>query len=402
VKRLAWSALCWLAIGTGSALAAGRSVSYSTWIVSGNLVTMRLLLPASAARPLVGVAVPVLTTDRLKDYVLQHVTVASSGGSCPAIDQGYDLGQVDPLAVGPDLYGFELVYRCTDPAQLVLRDTVLFATVPDHVDFASIRTHGQMVQQLFTAGKQQLALPDAGAPPAAGIFAYVRIGLMHVLDSTDRWCVLLAALLLVRRRTDVGGIVLALAAGYVLSLALTSTGWVLPRVIALEAFVGLLVALLGAVIALRDGQYRAVGILGWASLLVLLAVAATFMHAPWAALLLLGGACLSAGVMLVVNRTVGHDMRWLVLIALFAFLDGSVMSAVLPPAQLPQRSLLQVVLGFAAGAWFIESLLVAVIAAIFLVVRAQRMVAARSLLDEVAAAGLSGVGTFWLVSRLWA
>jgi len=28
-------------------------------------------------------------------------------------------------------------------------------------------------------------------------------------------------------------------------------------------------------------------------------------------------------------------------------------------------------------------------------------VAARALLDELLAAGLSGVGTFWLVSRLW-
>jgi hypothetical protein len=401
VKRLACIALCWLAIGTGSALAASRSVSYSTWIVSGNLVTMRLLLPVSAARRLVGVAVPVLTTDRLKDYVLQHVTVGSSGGSCPAIDQGYDLGQVDPLAVGPDLYGFEIVYRCTDPQQLVLRDTVLFATVPGHVDFASIRTHGQVVQQLFTAGRQQLALPDAGAPPAAGLFAYVRIGLLHVLESIDRCCVLLAALLLVRRRGDVGGIIVALAGGYLLALALAASGWVLPQVNSIEAFVGLLVALLGAVLAWRDGPYRRFGVLGWPSLLVLLAVASTLLHAPWAALVLVGGAFMSAGVMLALARGGGERLGWWVLMALFAFLDGVVMTAVLPPAQLPQRSLVQVALGFSTGAWFIESLLVAVSAAMFLVVRAPQLVRARALFDEVVAAALSGVGTFWLVSRLW-
>jgi hypothetical protein len=400
VKRLAWLALCWSVLGSGSVLAAGRSVSYSTWIVSGNLVTLRLLLPVSEARRLVGVAVPVLTTDRLKDYVLQHVTVASSGGSCPAIDQGYDLGLVDPLAVGPDLYGFELIYRCTDATQMVLRDTVLVGAVPEHVDFATIRTHGQVVQQLFTAARQQLVLPDAGAPSAAGLLAYVRIGLMHVLDNIDRWCVLLGALLLVRRRGDVGGVIVALAAGYLLSLALSATGWVVPRVGVAEACVGLLIALLGTVLVLRDGQYPRIGILGWASLLVLLAIASGFMHAPWAALLLLGGALLFAGVMLV-ERSTGQGPGWLLLIALFACLDGVVMAAVLPPAQLPQRSLLQVVLGFDTGAWLIESVLVAGMAAVLLVVRARRIVVARALLDNCLAAGLSGVGTFWLVSRLW-
>jgi uncharacterized membrane protein len=399
MRRLAWLALCWLAVGTGSALAAGRSVSYSTWIVSGNLVTVRLRLPVSEARRLVGVAVPVLTTERLKNYVLEHLSVSSAGGSCPAIDQGYDLGQVDPLAVGPDLYGFELLFRCSDPQQMVLRDTVLFANVPDHVNFALIRTHGQDVEQLFTAGRQQLALPQAGAPPAAGISAYLRIGLLHVLDSLDRWCVLLAALLLMRRWQEAGGIILALAGGYLLSLALSASGWVSPRGGAVEAFVGLLVALLGAVLALRDGQYRRVGILGWVGLLVLLAIAATFLHAPWTALPLLGGALVFAGVMQLVERASGW--AWWLLIGLFALLDGVVMAAVLPPAQLPQRSLMQAMLGLDAGAWLIESLLLAVMATVLLLIRSQRMVAARAALDELAAAGLSGVGAFWLVSRLW-
>jgi hypothetical protein len=349
----------------------------------------------------VGVAVPVLTTDRLKEYVLQHVAVASAGGACPAIDQGYDLGQVDPLAVGPDLYGFELVYRCSGAPPTLLRDTVLFASVPNHVDFATIRTHGQVVEQLFSSGRQQLVLPDAGVPPPAGLLAYVRIGLVHVLGSFDRWCVLLGALLLVRRRGDVGGVILALAGGYLLSLALSASGWVLPRVSAVEAFIGLLVALLGTVSALRDGQYRKVGILGWASLLVLLAVVAGFVHAPWAALVLLGGAFLSAGILVVADRTVRQGAGWWLLLALFACLDGVVMAAVLPPAQLPQRSLLQVMLGFDAGAWLIESLLVAAIAAVLLVAGARRIVAARTLLDDLLAAGLSGLGTFWLLSRLW-
>jgi hypothetical protein len=400
MRKLVWLALGWLALGAGSACAANRSVSYSTWIVSGNLVTMRLVLPVSEARRLAGVAVPVLTTDRLKNYVLQHVTVSSAGGECPAIDQGYDLGQVDPLAVGPDQYGFEVLYRCADPRQMVLRDTVLFAIESDHLNFARILTHGQEVEQLFTARNQQLALPDAVAPAATATATYLRIGLLHVLGSPDRWCILLGALLLVRRWRDVGAITATLAAGYLLSLGLSATGWVVPRTSAVEAFVGLLVALLGGVLALRDGRYRTIGMLGWAGLLLLLAMAAPFMHAAWAVPLLLGGACLFAGVMRVADQAA--RVHWWLLIALFALLDGVSMSAVLPPAQLPLRSLVQVLLAFDGGAWLMASLILAAGASILLLARTQRMVSIRALLDEFAAASLSGVGAFWLVSRLWA
>jgi hypothetical protein len=402
VKRLAWLALWMFALCGTTAFAAQRSVSYSTWVVAGNTVTLRFLLPASEARRLTGVGVAVLTTDKLKDYMLQHVSVDAAGRSCPAIDQGYDLGRVDPLAVGPDLYGFELVYRCADPRQLRLHNSVLFGPVRDHVNFARIQTRGQIVQQLFTVGRQTLALPDAGAPRGAGILAYLQIGLTHILGSADRWCLLLGALLLVQRRGDVGGIALALAGGYLLSLLVSASGWVLPRADSAEAFMGLLIVLFGAAITLRDAQYRWAGILAGPVLLLLLAGVSLVMHAPWAAAAMLGGACLFAGFVLLSRQLAGPGQFWLLLVALFAFLDGFAMSAVLPPAQLSRQSQLQIGLGLDAGAMLIEAVIVTLPMLVLLVVRAQRIVTFRSLLDDLSAACLSGVGTFWLVSRLWA
>ena len=402
MKLLAWIALCCLAVGSQFAQAQHRSVSYSTWIVSGNLVTLRFMLPVEEARRLTGVAVPVLTTDKLKDYMLEHLSVQSSGGSCPAIDQGYDLGRVDPLAVGPDLYGFELVYRCTDDRQLMFRNSVLFAAVPDHVNFARIQTRGEVVEQLFTAGNQQLALPDDRGPPAAGLAAYLGIGFKRVVGSADRLVFLIGALLLVRRRRDVGWIVIALLAGYLLSLAVSSSGWILPRQTLVEAFVGLLIALLGAAITLRDGRYRPVIALGWPGLLLLLACIAALTHALWASLALLGGAVLVAGFFLLTHRVAGQRRYWSLLVALFAFLDGFVMSSVLAPAQLSQGLQARMVLGFDLGALLIETLIVVgLAAAALLALRARPSVGMRALLDDVSAACLSGLGTFWLVSRLW-
>ncbi len=57
--------------------------------------------------------------------------------------------------------------------------------------------------------------------------------------------------------------------------------------------------------------------------------------------------------------------------------------------------------GFDLGAVLIESLIVGLAAAALLALRKRRIVALRPLLDDVAAACLSGFGTFWLLSRLY-
>jgi hypothetical protein len=399
VKRLAWIALCCLASGAGTAFAQSSSVSYSTWTVAGNMVTLRFLLPVREAQRLMGVGVPTLTMSKLEDYLLQHETVDSSGGACPAIDQGFDLGRVDPLAVGSDLYGFEIFYRCKDPRQLVLRNSALFGRAPAHVNFARIQIRGQTVEQLFTVQHQALSLPDGAAVPAAGLAAYLRLGFSHLIGSAADWCLLLAALLLVRNRREVGYVFLALLSGYLLATAMAATGWVLPRLPLLESFMGMLVALLGAAIAQGEVERPRLISIGWPGLLLLLAVV-TMFRAPWAIWALLGGAVLSAGF-LVLSRELGdRPVIWPGLVAVFAFLDGFVLPAVLPPAQLPPWTRLRIMVGFDLGALLFDAMLLAVVMGAWLLLRSRRFVMPRPLVNDFCAAALSGLGTFWLLSRL--
>ncbi len=400
MKRLACIALWLLAAGTGGALAQDRGVSYSTWIISGNMVTLRFLLPVTEAQRLMGVEVPVLTMSKLEDYLLQHQTVQSAGGDCPAIDQGFDLGRVDPLAVGPDLYGFELFYRCTDPRQLLLRDTALFGRAPKHVDFARIQMRGQSITRLFTAQHQELAIPDDHALSASGIASYLRLGVLHVLTNADRWIFLLGALLLVRRRQDVGYLILAMASGYLCSLLLASSGWVLPRMPRMEAFMGLLLALLAAVMSQRVMHSGRGPTRRWPLVLVLGVLLVALLRAPAAGYALAGGAALSAGF-LILSR--GFEGRWIVwpgLVALFTFLDGFALPAVLGPAQLPQRTQTWMVLGFDLGAVLIAVLLLGLVIAAWRVFQRLRFAVSRAVIDDCCSASLYGLGAFWLLTRL--
>jgi hypothetical protein len=393
VKRLALIALCWLAASSGCAVAQERSVSYSTWIVTGNMVTLRYLLPVSVAQRLMGVEVPVLTTNKLEDYLLQHQTVDSAAGECPAIDQGFDLGRVDPLAVGPDLYGFEIFYRCKDPRQLRLRNTALFDAAPAHVDFARIEMNGHSVAQLFTARHQELALPDDGAVSPTSFAVYLRLGLTHVLTSADRWIFLLGALLLVRRRLDVGYLIAAVASGYLLSVLVASPGWVLPRLPRMEAFMGLLVGLLGALITQRELQPHPATRLRWPTILLLLVLLVALARVPAAALALLGGAALAAGFL-------RRQILWPCLVALFTFLDGFGLPAVLGPAQLPQWTQTRMLMGFDLGAILVAMLLIGVVIGAWLLLRARQVIAPAAVVNDVCAASLCGLGSFWLLTRL--
>ncbi|HEX5421780.1 MAG TPA: hypothetical protein VFY39_17450, partial [Gammaproteobacteria bacterium] len=92
MKRLALSLLllCALAGVLQPAMAETRSVSYSNWTLSGDVVILKYVLPEAEAQRLVGADMPLVTIKKLRDYLLAHTGVESSSGKCPAIDQGWD------------------------------------------------------------------------------------------------------------------------------------------------------------------------------------------------------------------------------------------------------------------------------------------------------------------------
>jgi hypothetical protein len=383
----------------GAAAPRSPEVSYSTWIIGERSVTLRYVLPAREAERLSGSQVPVLTVSKLGEYVLRHVAVSSDHEDCPAIDQGYDLGRVDPLHVGAGLYGFEIVFRCEAPgAALTLNDHALFDGATAHVDFARIERGGRSVQQLFTAARQRLTIALDAPTPAATAGEYARLGLRHIL-AADRLCLLIAALLLVRTARELGWLAAALAAGYALSLAVEATGLILPQLGALEAFVGFLIATLAASVAVRDTPGKASLALGlaWPGLLALLAIGSALAHAGEAALLLGGAALLSAGLLARVRESA---LPVLLCAAVFGFLDGFTLPSWLEPLRLAARTQAPMVGAYDAGALLTACAGLGLVAAGFAFVRTRWRTLPRPLVNDLAAASLGCLGTIWFLSRL--
>lgn len=387
------------------ARAAGSSVSYSTWIVSADTVMLRFVLPAAEAERLTGVAIPVLTVSKLGDYVLDRMEVTAAGHVCPAIDQGYDLGKVDPVQVGRGLYGFEIVFRCGAPMRsLVLEDRALFDRVPGHVSFARIEAGGHVTEQLFTASRERLPIESPADVPAAGIGRYMQLGALHILGSADRLCFLVATLLLVRGRRDAAQTVLALAGGYALSLLAQASGLLLPEEAMVEAFVGFLIAL--AAIAAAAGsvaarRHPAMLTAGWPLLLVLLAAIAAGVGATRPALVFTGAACLSTGFLAAVRGPQARSGLRLLPAATLGFLDGFAFPSIIAPLRLPDAIQTRLSAGYDFGALAVDAAVVAVLAGAWALLSRGRVTLPGPAMGALAAV-LGGIGTFWLVSRIYA
>ena len=245
MRRWALFALSVVAIlAAPVALADSRSVSYSTWVIAGDTVTLRFILPARDALQLVGVEVPVLTSAKLGEYLLSHIAVRAAGQDCPAIDQGYDLGRVDPLAVGRDDYGFEIFYRCTELRDVQLIDHAVIDRIPSHVNFARLEWGSRHGEALFSRARPSVRFATPDALPQTSLSTYLRLGVTHVLNSLDRMALLLAILALARRKRDVAYAWLGLGAGYALALALASASRVMPHEDLLEVWTALMIGLL--------------------------------------------------------------------------------------------------------------------------------------------------------------
>jgi hypothetical protein len=430
-------ALSALALGLGCApppvQAADPSVSYSTWIVSSDTVMLRFVVPSAEAERLTGSAIPVLTVGKLGDYVLEHTAVSASGRECPAIDQGYDLGRVDPVRAGPGLYGFEIFFRCGQPMRaLVLEDHALFDRAPGHVDFARIEDGQRFTDQLFTASRQRVRIGDPARAPAAGLGAYLGLGIGHVLRDAGRLCFLLAALLAARRPRAALEILAGLAAGYALALAADGSGLIFSEPRMIEAFIGFLVAL-GAVAAVAPHlEQPVIAAAGFPLLLFALAIVAAALRAPRPALLLGGAALLSAGFLAAIRGDTARTVRsgtvrarvrgWVLTLpaAIFGFLDGFALPSLLAPLEVTGWGRARMSLGYDLGALIAEAVVLAAAAGAlalgrgFVLDRPGKLTAVAAgagpgrppprlaLAEVLGAAIFAGLGTFWLVSRLHA
>ncbi len=400
--RLLLLALCCLLIGPQAASAESRSVSYSVWSVIDETVHARFVIPEAEARRLADPGAPPPTNQAIADYIAAHVAVSSAGGSCPAIDQGDEIGLVYALAPVPGLRRFEIIFQCPQPNGITLQNSVLFDRIPSHLNFARIQIgEAAPVDQVFTSAHESVAL---SAPPSqqsgAGVLAYMRLGATHIVNSLDRICFVLAFLLLRSRREDIGYLVGGISLGYLISLAITLSGIIAPRMEFTEPLLGLMVVLVAVDAAAQASKrpWAAAALLGTG--LLALAVVTAVLHGMPAGLVLTGIAVFAVCYLPISSELSDRAAFALVPTTLFGMLDGFGFASTLSVLKLPVETLVPLQLAFDVGALLVIALLASVIVAIAGALRARGQTT-WPLSADLASAALTALGVFWFVSRLY-
>jgi hypothetical protein len=373
-----------------------RGISYSLWSIAGRNVTLRYTLPMAEARPLVPPGWPPASTERVGEYLLRHVAVSAGGVACAAIDQGYDIGRVDPLSLAPGLYGFEIMFRCDAAGPLTLQNSALFEFDPHHLDLARIRLgNAPPALQLFTATHTQAWVRERAIPSGPG--AYLPLGMSHELHSFDNLCFLLALPWLACGARRLGRALAALALGYAMALALCLSGLLLPHAAELEAGIGVTLVLTAAQLVAQASRRGLAVALGCGALLWL---AALLLALHGASAWLLGGAGLFAvAYLLMCARADALPTLWLLPSLLFGFLDGFTLPADFARVGLWARVPPWGTAAFDVGALLLATIVFATWLGSAALLRGRKWERAAPLARDLVGTALAGLGSFWLLSR---
>lgn len=392
--------LCFL-VTLSAAHAASRSATYSRWNVVGHTVRLQFLFPKNQAQRVVPTG-QIPSTDAVSKYVLAHVSVSSASGSCPATDQGLDIGRIDTLSSVPGFYRFEVFFHCKQPGHVVMKNDVLFDLAPEHVDFARIQfNNGTFVQRLFTSARRQITLPASAKMIGSTKFlTYVRMGVFHVLRTPLLLAGLAAMLLLIGEWRDLARISGALGVGYLLSLAVSLNGRIAPNANLAAALLG--VSMLAIAIRTVDRESGWAGRVAWIFLgsFVVLGCVGLFFHLTAQSLLLFGGGIFLASYLFASAR-IASPLIPLVPVALFGFVDGFNLFSDISVMQLSAFTKLPMLGGFVVGTFAIDVALVAIAAAVIAFLRWWRPAFTRPAMTDAVTTVFCGLGVFWLVTNLY-
>jgi len=325
-----------------------RSESFSHWnYVSGHLTGVLTV----RAREVTRLTLPGEDDDSLARIFAAHVekTVTADVEGKPCVPSR------PPQALGAEAgyirIGIEM--RCSPGESLVIRVGVLFDVAPSHHHFVyAERAAGAGQEAILTVSSRELRLELNPSRSGGGRFLqFVEMGVEHIATGIDHMAFLLALLVTARHTRRVLLIVTGFTLGHSLTLTLAVTGFVAANRGAVEALIGLTIALAAAgnlVQGEREGRAAAlVAALMICSVLLIPAMARPDMPAALVASIALTAAsfvCLSG------SMAVNTSIRTRFAMALgFGLIHGLGFAGALQDLNLPRNMLASSLVGFNIG-----------------------------------------------------
>jgi hypothetical protein len=395
------------ASGIRLAYAHERSESFSHWSYAhgelSGVVTVR-------SREATRLTLPGEGIDTLTPIFAAHLdkTTAASmdGAPCTATRRPY------PLQAEAGFIRIGIEFRCPEGERLRLGIGSFFDVAPAHHHFLYVESQsGASREAILTASSHVLELDLASMNnEAAGFGQFVQMGTLHIATGIDHLAFLLALLITARNLRQVLMIVTGFTLGHSLTLSLAVLGVVQANRSAVEALIGLTIALAAArnlIRGEREGRIAAVcAASAIASMLLVPSALRPDMPGILIASIALGAGCaVWRGSM----RPDEESVRARLLMATgFGLIHGLGFAGALQDLHLPQHMLIHSLVGFNIG---VEIGQVAAVAVAALVARAMMQFrpappaaglsapVANGIPALVVSAVLLAVGTAWFLTR---
>ena len=375
-----------------------RSTSYSSWEIEGGGARVRFdIQQVELTRLPWGIVSPPALPAELATYLTRALRLEAGGVPCAVVDGPR------ALAAPPEHAVIEWRVACAGEGPLALVSEVLREVAPSHLHFAKLRG-ARVVERVLTSGAPRWELPSGAAEkPAIGssVGAYLELGVLHIATGYDHLVFLLGLLLLAASAGEVITVVTGFTAAHSITLGLAALGRVQPDAAAVEALIGLSIALVAAENAWLLGKRPRALPACVVTVLAALAIAAALGAGAVPALTYAGLTLFAACYFALLARS-GRPARLRFAVAFcFGLVHGFGFAGVLSEIALPQGRLLPALLGFNLGVELGQLAIVALFfAATTLAARAVRE-GARTLARDLANACVCGLGVFWWLSRAY-
>ena len=386
-RPLRLALLLLLALGVGSAEAHTRGASYSDWQLAADgsasaqvrvseLELTRLQLHPEATPDYLA---------RVGQRLTQDLQLSTAGQPCKA-----QLPKLTPSAT-PGWLLARWTLQCQGSTEPVLESRLLFAVAPGHNHFASLQLpDGRSTRQVLTAAVPVMQAGEAHSAPA-GLLAFMRLGLQHILGGWDHLAFVAALLLAAAKLREVVLVVTGFTLAHSATLAAAALGLVQVESQAVEALIGFSIAIVAAEgLWLKAEKPRW---LPWALVGGLLLLATL---SPLPRLLPLGLALFVACSFALLRRGVNPARLRLPLSFVFGLIHGFGFAAVLAGMQMPRAELLHGLLGFNLGVELGQLAVVACGAALLWLLE-QRL--GWKLARPLAMAAVLALGSYWFLLR---
>ena len=391
-------------LGPDALQAHERSISYSAWSITGRTahVICRLSALDVSRFPWAMQGSAAEVDARLASYLAAHLRLSAGDSVCAVTSAPRRLSSP------PERLTFEWDVSCAATGRLVLTSSMLLDVTASHVHFARMREdNGPAAERVLTKNEPDWPLPTSSAavePPepfTITLRRYVSLGFEHILSGYDHLAFLLALLLIETSLVEVARVVTGFTIAHSVTLALATLGYVRPEARAIDAWIGLSIALVAAEDAWLYAGRRAW--LVWMAPLTMAALAVLQLlgHGRVPALTLAGLALFSACYLAAVRRSHRPALaRWAIAF-LFGLVHGFGFAGILAEAQLPPERLAGALLGFNLGVELGQLGIVIIVWPLFSLIARPARQRTRALVIEAGCAAVCGLGLFWFVTRAY-